>query len=181
MAGKGPPKTPLATLRRQGSNLVKRREEMGNIEDAAVEFAAGRPPVSPIVQGDALDLWDMLVPILDEMGLLTLLDGQVIERYCVLYGRWRELEKIIRAEGHTFTTYEGTGDEKRVKSVRARPEARMAAELSTQLRALEREIGLSPAARTSIVAGVFGKREVRAPTGKTAEATVIDAKQDLLA
>lgn len=182
MGKRGPPRLPTEVLRARGSDLVRDREAALDANAENLEAARGELLEPDALVGVGLELWRVLVPTLEGMGILTTLDAQTVERYCRLYGRWRRLEAAIEEHGDTFEVYEVKNGVREFKAVRARPEVRLAAELSTQLTRLERELGLSPASRASILSdalgGGIGKREAASPAK---EGTVVDAKEMLLA
>lgn len=112
----------------------------------------------------AASVWTALVPELHRCGLLTFVDAVAMGRYCLLVARWLECEEFIQAHGHGFPVYgppERDGDGKVVLdaegkpvrplvAVRSYPHARQAGILVAQLVVLERELGLTPAARARI-------------------------------
>jgi phage terminase small subunit len=76
------------------------------------------------LQGDALLEWKRIVPELDRLGVLTSVDGAVIEAHCVTYG---EIVATVKA---------------------GEP---LKAALLGQLRGYAAELGLSPAARAKLI------------------------------
>lgn len=86
--------------------------------------------------------WRRVIPILDEMGILSKADRSVIAAYCQAWQRWLEFEKAIDEHGSTFVTDKGY--------VCQRPEVAMAKNQAALLRALAGELGLSPAARSRV-------------------------------
>lgn len=43
--------------------------------------------------------WDFLVPLLQQMGVLTRIDSNALSRYCQLWSRQREAESFIAKHG----------------------------------------------------------------------------------
>lgn len=74
-------------------------------------------------EGDAKYEWWRVVPELERLGLLTCVDGAILEAYCLVYA-------------------ELMADAKAGKSLKST--------LVSQLRALASELGLSPVARTKL-------------------------------
>lgn len=67
-----------------------------NIDGAGVPSAIdGVPPCPPDVKGPARKVWDELVPMLHAMGLVTLLDGFRVKRYCILRAAWERANKKV--------------------------------------------------------------------------------------
>lgn len=86
MMAPGPPRTPTSVLEKRGSWLVKDRKM------TEPQPERGRPTCPNALKDDARKLWRKLVPMLDAMGVLTRIDGTVLERYCVLMVKWRHNE-----------------------------------------------------------------------------------------
>jgi P27 family predicted phage terminase small subunit len=86
--------------------------------------------------------------MLDRMGILTKIDGGALARYCVLWQRWLISEKFLKAYGHQYETTNRKND----VAYKPYPELKAAQALATELRRLEQEFGLTPAARTRITA-----------------------------
>lgn len=85
--------------------------------------------------------------MLDRMGILTRVDGNALARYCRLWQRWRTAEEFIEEHGDQYPVKDKDGT---VISFRLFPSARVAMALAAELRRLEQEFGLTPAARTRI-------------------------------
>lgn len=161
MGRRGPAPTPRKLLLLRGSN----RATAGLGQHAAAPPAA-KPAVPAHVKAvkGARAVWASLVDELHACGILTKVDQLVLGRYCVLTARWLECEKWIQEHGHGFPVYgppeldqDGRvvldGDGKPVRplvAVRSYPHARQANVLAAQLLVLERELGLTPAARSRI-------------------------------
>lgn len=84
----------------------------------------GAPECPEWMAGDALAEWNRIVPELDRLGVLTCVDGGVLEAYCVTYGA------IVTA---------------------VKKDEPPKAALLGQLRAYAAELGLTPAARAKLV------------------------------
>lgn len=128
---------------------------------------AGNEPVPDAVMPAAPDflddaarrVWDQLVPGLFRCGLVRVIDGTSIGRYCVTLVLWHTALEFIRKNG---TTYAVRGEPKqgrpgRVLYLREHPQAGELRKLNQQLLALEREFGLTPASRTRIQLEAEGK------------------------
>lgn len=81
------------------------------------------------------------------MGVLTLIDGQTLSRYCHLWSRWRKAEAFIAARGDMYPIEDERG---RVKCMNQWPQVGIANNLSQRLTRLEQELGLTPSTRTRI-------------------------------
>lgn len=140
MGLRGPAPEPTAVLRLRGSRRADSRKD----EPQPPKERPRKPAWMP---DRAKRVWDRLVPILDEMGLLSTADAAAIERYCVSLVRWRECEDLIAREGMTYTIVTEKGGE----YTQQRPEVGIASKLATTLLQLEREFGLTPSARARLV------------------------------
>ncbi len=106
------------------------------------------PPADPNppagLAGIALDKWDEMVDLLSKMGVFTQADRQPLQRYCLMYEQWLALEAHCKEHGWTQVTQTGysqiTAEATLIKSLRA------------DMLAIERQFGMTPAARSSIKA-----------------------------
>jgi len=93
---------------------------------------------------EAQRIWKRLVPILQEMDLLTLADGDMLSLYCQTLARLSQCERVINEKGPTYESYNAAGE---LTMVRVRPEAKLSKELIMVVNRLGKEFGLSPSAR----------------------------------
>lgn len=103
----------------------------------------------------AQGVWNALAPVLDRIGVLTEIDAGALGRYCDAWSKWFQAKEVIDREGLTFETEDKWGEVK----IKPRPEFASYMKLGAELRAMEAEFGLTPAARSRIVA------HVRQPSG----------------
>ena len=90
-------------------------------------YANGMQTPPEWLESDAIDVWNELGPKLKNSGVLTVVDVQLFARYCQYWVLWkRELQKTERNES-AFEKY------------------------ANQCHKLERELGLTPASRASLV------------------------------
>lgn len=85
---------------------------------------AGAPARPVWMTGDALIEWNRIVPELDRLGVLTSVDGAVLEAHCLTYGE--------------IVTTAKAGEP-------------LKAALLGQLRSYAAELGLSPASRAKLI------------------------------
>jgi P27 family predicted phage terminase small subunit len=81
------------------------------------------------------------------MGVLSLVDAKVIERYAALYARWREAERLLSEHGQVMEVVLSDGS----RVPRKNPAVAVAAELAGILGRLEGQLGMSPAARSGLL------------------------------
>lgn len=142
MGQRGPAPTPTAVLKLRGSSLVTHRRE-----DGEVKGPAGRPTCPKWLDADARAAWRQLVPLLDEMGVLSRIDGNALGRYCRLWTRWRKAEDFIDKHGDMYPLKDETGQ---VKYFQQWPQVAIASKLAQNLTRLEQEFGMTPSARTRL-------------------------------
>lgn len=142
MGRRGPAPTPTPILQLRGSKRVtKRRNQM------EAKGPEGTPDCPDWLDGEARARWCDLVPQLERMGVLTLVDQGPVARYCHLWVRWRAAEEFIKKHGEMYPLKDDKG---KTKCVQPWPQVATANKLAMQLTRLEQEFGLTPAAKTRI-------------------------------
>lgn len=144
MAGntRGPRPTPTAILAARGSWRAKDRPN----EPVAERTTPAMPAM--VMDEVAVAMWDNLVPMLDDMGVLTMSDGNALARYCCLYSKWFRAEEFLKKKTTlTYPVRDGNGN---VRGFKPWPEAKLVLEYAGALLRLEQEFGLTPSARTTI-------------------------------
>ncbi|MFA7237880.1 MAG: phage terminase small subunit P27 family [Phycisphaeraceae bacterium] len=134
MAKRGPSKTPTAILQARGSWRAKTR--------AGEPQSDGVPQPPDWLDGAAKDVWDAQIPMMIDMGIVGRIDANAIARYCQVLAWWIDCKKFIDKYGPTFKNSRGLETE--------HPTVARAAKLGDQLLRLEREFGLTPAARPGL-------------------------------
>src|SRR5687768_12276279 len=104
----------------------------------------GWPSCPEWLDDEARRIWDRLVPLLRRMGTLTRADANLLARYCQTFMDWRRAVEFLNVYGTTYPCKSGTGV---VKCFLPFPQVSIAQKLSTLLTKMERELGLTPAAR----------------------------------
>jgi len=137
--GPKPIPTPLKILR-------------GNPGKQRLNAAEPAPPTDGIVMPphlgeNAAAKWRELLPMLQATRVMTRADVEALGRYCDTWEWWLAVRAKLKAEGDTYGILNDKGD---VKYVAQRPEVSIAHKLAQQLRQLESDFGLSPAARSSL-------------------------------
>lgn len=111
----------------------------GKKRPAPLRAAPSRPTPPDDLTGDALVEWNRVVPELDELGILSVLDRAVLARYCLAWQQWREFAATLDAEGMVIDDARG--------GKRKHPAWQMFREAGTMLDAAASSCGLSPASR----------------------------------
>ena len=142
MGQRGPAPTPTALLRARGSRLGRERQEPTP--------QRGIPACPKSLKGPHRKLWTSLCQMLDEVGVLTVIDGTQLERYCHYLIDWRRCQEALDSFGGKalrIAAYSGDASRQVIKGLRA--ERR---ELEAFLRHIEANFGLTPSARARLVA-----------------------------
>lgn len=142
MAGIGPPPTPLKVLQARGS---WRAQELKN----TLQPEPGVPAMPESMPEDAKEIWRVMVPVMERMGVLCPGDASALEVYCWTFALWRRAAKEVDQKG---TWYEKSKKTRRSEETSKKlfPGFRAFIELSTQLSHLEAVFGLTPASRSRI-------------------------------
>lgn len=91
MGARGRVPTPTAVLKLHDSWRAKRREK-----DGEVQPEPGVPVAPAFASEDERALWEFVVGEIDKTpGLLTIVDGFQLERYCRTLARWRRIDRVL--------------------------------------------------------------------------------------
>lgn len=96
--------------------------------------------------GEGKRMWDKLAPQLENLGLLTEIDGEAFAAACQAWNDYVESIKTIKEKGRTYKYKNQGGFENETE----RPEVKVANKAIEQFRTFCREFGLTPASRTRI-------------------------------
>jgi P27 family predicted phage terminase small subunit len=144
MRGRKPIPTAIKKLR---GNPGKRKlaQELAPITPAAAtDLSVPQPPKWLNDMPHALERWRTVAPLLDRMGLLSHLDLDAFEAYCVVWARWRQAEEAIAKHGPVTRTPKGY--------VVQSPLIGIANKALQHVRAYEVEFGMTPSARSRVSA-----------------------------
>lgn len=95
---------------------------------------------------DPLVVWQQVTAAAATLPFIRATDQNALARYCVHLARWMDLNRAVVARGAVYTTRSNHGELDRV-----RPEQTLMLKIETVLLALEDRLGLSPAARQSLL------------------------------
>jgi P27 family predicted phage terminase small subunit len=131
---------------------TKLRLLRGNPSKKPASPAEPQPPTDgvsmpPHLGEVAARRWGELLPMLQATRVMTRADVEALARYCDTWEWWLAVRAKLKAEGDTYPILNDGGE---VKYIAQRPEVAIAHKLSQQLRQLESDFGLSPAARASL-------------------------------
>lgn len=154
MGRRGPPKTPTALKIMRGCPSGRNKLPKGEAKPELVKGSV--PPDGMSLEGKAV--WEQVAPKLEELGLLSVLDGFPFRRYCELMARWLAASRKITESGQThLPIFHNLTDEERAAGVRPKlkylqelPEAIEFRQLPEKLLKLEQQFGMTPASRAAI-------------------------------
>jgi P27 family predicted phage terminase small subunit len=95
----------------------------------------------------AKEKWKDILPLLQAVKVMSRADVEALARYCDTYEWWISTRAVLKKDGDTYPILNDAGE---IKYIAQRPEVSIAHKLAAQLRQLESDFGLSPAARSSL-------------------------------
>lgn len=153
MGERGQPPTPTAILKLRGSRLAKDREKQN--EPTPERGIPARPAN---VQDEARKLWVKITKLLDNMGVLTKIDGGQLERYSIYFVQWRQMQRVIEKFSSTDMVLVGALKSDELRSVIRNAWAE-SHRLDGALKQIEMQFGLTPAARARLSCLVNGNSD----------------------
>ena len=139
MGSRGPAPTPTAILKARGS-------WRGDCNPDEPKGLPGIPDTPFKLTGKALDHWEYLTQHLDNMDVMTKVDGFTLARYCKLYVEWVEIDEFINS-------CDDRDD--------CRNEYKLRSSLSAELLKMEQQYGLTPASRSRVDTTSSHKKETK--------------------
>ena len=104
-------------------------------------------PVPPEwLKEDGLSEWNRIVPELDRLGMLTVVDQGALEGACAAYGQAVKCHKYLEQHGLTMSVGDGGYEQQR-------PEVSIEQKAWTLYRGFTAEFGLTPSARGKLSIG----------------------------
>ncbi|QQK75083.1 phage terminase small subunit P27 family [Salicibibacter cibarius] len=113
---------------------------------------------------EAKEEWDRVVPELERLGLLTVVDGASLASYCASWARAVEAESWMAKNGRYYVTRDKDGD---IKSMSKVPHVAIAEKSFAEVRAFAKEFGLTPSSRSELSA--VAKDEKKSPMAEFLE------------
>ena len=147
MATKGRKPKPTAIKVLEG-NPGKRQLNTKEVKPKANKI----PECPDWLEDEAKEEWNRLCKNLFELGILTDLDVTPFASYCQAYARWREAEEFISQHGTIVKTKTGYWQQV--------PQVSIAHQNQKIMMQAAAEFGLTPSARSRIIAGDKNKAEV---------------------
>jgi P27 family predicted phage terminase small subunit len=103
---------------------------------------SGMPPCPSSLSSEAQRVWRSMAAKLHRTHLLTSIDGNAFECYCIALATLRKAQAVLDKKGFTVTTENGYEQQ--------RPEVAIARQALESVRRYSAEFGLTPAARARI-------------------------------
>lgn len=142
MGQRGPTPTPIAILKKKGTENVTRIKEQGMPENIAIEFVHNSFPMPPERLNDAAsEIWtSQLMQAQKLYGYISFLDLRLFETYCYVYGEMEFLK--TQSTDRTYTDNNGV--------IRVNPLYSELNKIRKDFIKLSQEFGFSPSARTRV-------------------------------
>ena len=140
MGARGKPPTPTSVLKLRGSW----RAEINGDEPLPEK---GEPKKPEWLTNVSDYCWSQLVPLLQDMDVLTVADGMALSLLCETFASWRKAEEMLQKSGEVYPILDGNGE---TKYLAQSPYVAIARNTAKQLQTLLREFGLTPSARSRI-------------------------------
>ena len=137
MAKPGPKPTPTEVLKLRGSWRANHR-------GSEPQPTIGVPHRPDWLDAEAVTEWNRIVPELERLKLLTVVDLAELAAYCQTWSDYILAVKAVREHGETFTSDSGM--------LKKSPWVGVRAEAAKQLHRLADAFGFSPAARSRVTA-----------------------------
>lgn len=139
MGRRGPPPKPTA-LRLLSGNPSRRPLNPGEPQPKKT-----RPVCPAWLKDEAKREWRRVVPELERLGLLTIVDRAELAGYCQAWARWQEAEQAIDKYGTVLKTPQGF--------VQTSPYVTQARNALETMRRFASDFGFSPSARSRVSSG----------------------------
>ncbi|RMD51719.1 phage terminase small subunit P27 family [Candidatus Parcubacteria bacterium] len=105
------------------------------------------------------NVWNHLVEMLTRIGIFTEADYNLLVRYVDTLWDWKEAAEFLREKGMTYAIFEpqeyeedGTPKPRRLKYIAQFPQVSIKRNLGAALLKMEQQLGMTPAARTNLIA-----------------------------
>lgn len=154
MGRRGPPPKPTK-MKQAAGNPGKRP-----LNEHEPEPKAGAPKMPSWLPARAKAEWKRIVPELEKLGLLTVIDLAALASYCVAYSEVEEATKVLEAEGRVCVwpifDRQGVRVGERLK---AHPAVQMQRDAARLVKQFISEFGLTPASRSRVQGATGGEGE----------------------
>jgi len=138
---------PQSNATRRATGQDKVHPERVNKSEPVVPL--GAPDMPPHLDAIAVEKWNHLMGLLEEMGILNKADSDLLEAYCVTYSGYRKALESVNRTGQVLILKSDEG-----KSVEARrnPFSVELHKYMDRMTKLLAEMGLTPSSRSRVAA-----------------------------
>jgi len=133
---------PTALKRLEGNPGKRKLNDREPIADL------GRPEMPPGLSRVARKEWNQIVPRLEQMGVLTVVDGKALAAYCSTYAQWMQAERNIAKYG--LVTAIADPDDTGLVVLKTNPAVKIKGDSLRLMRAFLNDFGLTPASRARL-------------------------------
>lgn len=141
MGARGPAPTPHKLLALRGSWRAEHSRD-------TVQAPPQIPEPPSWLGAEARPIWDKVTAQLGALGLLAAVDEMPLARYCEMMVRWIKAKEFVDKHGDSHPVL---GKRDRVIGMKLVPQMKILKEFGAELRSLEAQFGMTPAARTRII------------------------------
>jgi P27 family predicted phage terminase small subunit len=120
------------------------KRKLNNAEPVAPK---GVPEMPKFLNGEARAEWRRIIPILINMGVLTVADGKALGAYCSAYSQLVKAEAAIEKFGLICATLD---QETGVAELKVNPAVRVKSDALRHMKSFLLEFGLTPASRSKL-------------------------------
>lgn len=121
------------------------------LNHAEPQPTVGRPTCPTWLDIEAKREWRRVVPELEALGILTVVDRAALAAYCQSYARWQQAEAVVTELGFSVPlTRRGEDGELTVYAMQSRPEVGISQKERQIMRLFLTEFGLTPSSRTRV-------------------------------
>ena len=138
--------------------------------EEGLEVPVGRPPCPVWFSLEAKREWRRVVPSLESLGLLALVDRAQLANYCEAWSEWVKYQADLVRYGAVLPVTRGTGD-KAVTTLEISPYVKLAGEARDRMSRAAAMFGFSPVARIGLKTATGDKPVKRAAAPKSFEDT----------
>ena len=97
---------------------------------------------------EARSEWKRILPMLEQMGVLTVVDGTALAAYCSTYAMWRQADRHISKFGLVYATVD---EESGQSFLKANPSVRMRSDALRLMNTFLSKFGLDPKSRAGLI------------------------------
>ena len=126
----------------------------------------GRPICPSNMSEEGKARWKILIPQIDEMGILAKIDYGELVQYCSIWGEWDKAYKWLQEHGQVYQIraeptkkQKEEGKQGDIKSVQQWPQVSIYRNLGERLSRIGKEFGLTHPSRAGMTVGSKGKEK----------------------